>query len=1613
MTDSPHLDRLLRRLLGALTVCVALATGVGRADAQLFVCPVDHPAAPCDFASIRACVNAAADDEECRARAGTYVETVERELGVASGVVLTCAAGERCVLDGEGVLRHAFNGHLTWSIAGFEVRNYADDAVVDALEVQGCAIHDIFGHAIVRPRGDVRGNRIERIAGQGVVALGHSAIDVVNNLFVDVAGVSVGGGALVHNTIVRSAGSSPGATIVARHLRFNVIASDRPRNVAAIAASHYNVFAQAQPMLTPPDDQVGDVSADPGFLGVADFRLGAGSPAIDLAQTSDEATDLTGAPRGAPADSGAFEFDPAAVPTPPIWQIREVLPRATVGRSQPHLVHLEAGPAVLLADFAVDALRYSARRADGTWTDELIDAASTAGASPEQDSFDLAVDPTGRPAAVWTNNFIGTQVFYAQRVGNGCGAGCASPHWLGCGDDLVVHAPEQHARVALAFDAASGAPVVAVHQADRGACGNWDATRIDLYRKVEGAWDPAVVVAPDCAEEVEIAPRFALLAGPDGVTVAFLQTDQVNGFTSSYAAMLTTDAGAGFDPPAAVPIDEVTFGNAPVFAVGQDAEGTLGVLAQTAAGFVLAERDAGVWTTRAIMPQLSGAQGDGRAASLAYTAEGPVALVNQVANGVGAVLWRNDGTNRMVEAGRDLADGAPQPLELRPFGAGSYGFACHQASAAGGANYVTHYLATADPGGLDPAIVEPDDCDLVPIARDDAFEVREDTPTILDVLVNDEVDVFGALSIVAPPTHGVAEVVEGAIRYRPHVDVTDPAQLEYELCDADGDCDTAVVSITIEPVNDFPLAEDDLVLRPVGQAAVFDPTENDYDAEGVLIPLFEPPPAGVSVERDEATGLVTVTLDDPDDPAILELVYFINDGIVTSPNPATVTIITVCDGDQDGDGVDCEDACPADPDKTAPTACGCGVPDIDSDGDRHADCVDGCPADPDKSAPGDCGCGTPDVDGDGDGIIDCLDTPVVAADDAAQTPEDTPVFVAVLTNDAYESLGSLTVVDPPAHGAAQIEDGLLRYDPGGNFHGDDALTYRLCDVDGDCDTATVDLTVTPVNDAPVAVVDFAEVPEDGTTNVIVLANDFDIEGDPLSVELGDPPAHGLFILRDDGRIGYLPFPDYAGEDSFTYVLSDGSATSVGQVHITVLCGNDDGDAVDNCADGCPQDANKVEPGVCGCGESETDGNLDGVVDCLPPPVQIAVTETIGVADAPVVRPPVVINISETVGVADTPVVRPPVVINITETVGVADRPAVDQCPDDPAKTAPGVCGCGIADEDADDDGVIDCLDTAPIALDDQLVVDEDLLAAVPVLANDTVDGFGSLTIIAAPANGVANVRGQGVNYQPEPDFNGADGFTYRLCDADGDCDQAQVSITVNPINDPPIAVDDLVEIPAGGAVAIAVLDNDRDVDGDPLSVALGDPPEHGEFILGVDDAITYVHTGPGDRDRFTYSVFDGEAFAFATVHISVQCAVGVDLDGDGLDGCEEGLLGTNPKDPDTDGDGVDDGVDDRPLVPGVSRALLEEMTDAFVAALIAVPREGYALRGFFGRFGVAVLRATAFVARRLVQRGEIARAAGVMALIIGRIDPGWLVPGPTQQGLLEDATLLRSLMLLD
>src|SRR5205085_1776867 len=129
---------------------------------------------------------------------------------------------------------------------------------------------------------------------------------------------------------------------------------------------------------------------------------------------------------------------------------------------------------------------------------------------------------------------------------------------------------------------------------------------------------------------------------------------------------------------------------------------------------------------------------------------------------------------------------------------------------------------------------------------------------------------------------------------------------------------------------------------------------------------------------------------------------------------------------------------------------------------------------------------------------------------------------------------------------------------------------------------------------------------------------------------------------------------------------------------------------------------------------------------------------------------------------------------------------------------------------------------APDAVDDSRTTAEDTSVTVAVLANDTdPDGDAlAVTAVGSPAHGAAVLNADGtVTYTPAADFNGGDTFTFKVNDGTVDSNVAQVFITVNPVQDPPVAVAGPDQT-AGEAAPVAFDGRGSyDVDGDSLTYA--------------------------------------------------------------------------------------------------------------------------------------------------------------------------------------------------
>ncbi|WP_148871267.1 Ig-like domain-containing protein, partial [Tenacibaculum adriaticum] len=404
----------------------------------------------------------------------------------------------------------------------------------------------------------------------------------------------------------------------------------------------------------------------------------------------------------------------------------------------------------------------------------------------------------------------------------------------------------------------------------------------------------------------------------------------------------------------------------------------------------------------------------------------------------------------------------------------------------------------------------------------------------------------------------------------------------------------------------------------------------------------------------------------------------------------------------------------------------------------------------------------------------------VANTDTATTEEDTAVAINVIGNDTDVDgtidPTSVTQVTAPANGTIAIDPvtGQITYTPNAEFFGTDAFEYSVCDDDGACATATVSVTINDVNDAPVANTDTATTEEDTAVAINVIGNDTDVDGtiDPTSVTEITAPTNGTIAIDPvTGQITYTPNAEFFGTDAFEYsVCDDDGACATATVNVTI---NDVNDApVANTDTATTEEDTAVAINVIG-----NDTDLDGTID------PTSVTEITAPANGTIAIDPVTGQITYTPN---------------AEFFGT-DAFEYSVCDDD------GACATATVNVTIND------VNDAPVANTDTATTEEDTAVAINVIGNDTdVDGTidpTSVTEITAPANGtiaIDPVTGQ-ITYTPNAEFFGTDAFEYSVCDDDGACATATVSVTINDVNDAPVANTDTATTEEDTAVAINVI----------------------------------------------------------------------------------------------------------------------------------------------------------------------------------------------------------------
>ena len=716
-----------------------------------------------------------------------------------------------------------------------------------------------------------------------------------------------------------------------------------------------------------------------------------------------------------------------------------------------------------------------------------------------------------------------------------------------------------------------------------------------------------------------------------------------------------------------------------------------------------------------------------------------------------------------------------------------------------------------------------------PNAIDDIAVIDEDTSLILDatVALENDIDPDGDILAITGITNPIGgEFSTDALGnpiFTPTHDFSGLASFDYTISDGRGGEGTATVYITVNAVNDAPVANADTGSTDENVAITLDVLANDTDADLTDMHTVDSVSvsSGLGVASIVANQVVWTPGTDYDilavgQTATVELAYTMSDSVGASSS-STVTITVI--GSNDGP-IAVDDVATTDEDTAITFAPGSGLvndSDVDSGDTLVANnafnAVNGSIAfgpigevifTPDA---GFSGLATFDYTiQDSQGAestatvyitVNAVNDAPVAVDDGAVIDEDTVLIAdpsAALVNDTDIDGDTLT-----ATSAFNAVNGVLSFSvlgevvftPDADFNGLGSFDYTISDGNGGEDTATVFITVNPVNDAPIAVDDYEVIDEDTALIVdpsVGLANDSDVDGDTLTAINALNPVNGSLSFGPLGEVTFTPDADFSGLATFDYTISDGNGgEDTATVFITVTPVNDAPVAVDDYVTIYEGASHGLDPAFALRNDTDSDGDYLVTTNELSNFVNGTVVGSEFIPDAGFI------------GVASFDYTISDGRLNeSTATIYVTVAPNTD------------------ANE-------------TPVAVDDNIDIFEGTahrLDSEWALSNDYDTDSGYLTVVDVSnfVNGAlsTNEHGQAI-FVPDTGFIGLASFDYTISDGRGGESTATINITVNPnttVNTAPVAIDDYVDIYEGSTYMLDtdfVLHNDHDDDGEDVT----------------------------------------------------------------------------------------------------------------------------------------------------------------------------------------------------
>lgn len=371
--------------------------------------------------------------------------------------------------------------------------------------------------------------------------------------------------------------------------------------------------------------------------------------------------------------------------------------------------------------------------------------------------------------------------------------------------------------------------------------------------------------------------------------------------------------------------------------------------------------------------------------------------------------------------------------------------------------------------------------------------------------------------------------------------------------------------------------------------------------------------------------------------------------------------------------------------------------------------------------------------------------PPSASNVAMGLNEDTTGTVALAGWDA-ETPYSLTysIASGPANGSAYIVGNTLVFTPNANWYGSTSVTYAVRDPEGLTAYATAFITVYPVNDPPSVVNRSMTTAEDTPASIGLTASD--VDSSVFSYEVVSQPANGTATISGS-NLTFTPAKDWSGTTTLTYRARDdaGAYSNVATITITVTPVND------------PPVALPLSLTI----DEDTTGT-----------VTLQATDV----DSPV---PTVFQIVTAPNAAYGSASISGNVLTFTPTADWNGTATLTYRAQDTA---------GAWSAPATITVVVRPVNDPPIVANRNLVLDEDTVGSLTLTATDVDSTIFTYEVVAQPSVGTVKITGSTLTFTPPADWNGTTSLTYRTKDDAGAYSNvATVNITVNPVNDPPVA----------------------------------------------------------------------------------------------------------------------------------------------------------------------------------------------------------------------------------